>query len=171
MLFHPFPCISSKNQAKKKNLETKGVDEKGMKRIIITSWKLYTGVVSIPSFPGDQSTSIETLGITRSCERSRFLVWSSSTWTSLEPGAPLQYRSLISDVTSKPRPRAWIELPRVAERESEVGFSINLMLWGWTIATAIVKGAVFWECYREEKVGPRCHSVVLFLLFSNSQQR
>jgi len=137
-----------------------------MKRIIITSWKLYTGVVSIPSFPGDQSTSIETLGITRSCERSRFLVWSSSTWTSLEPGAPLQYRSLISDVTSKPRPRAWIELPRVAERESEVGFSIN---WRTiAIAIAIVKGAVFFGkwCYREEKVGPRCRWRASTLLFS-----
>lgn len=60
---------------------------------------------------------------------------SSSMWISLDPGAPLQYNSLISDVTSKPRPRAWIELLRVVVKASRpeqklpppppVGFSIE----------------------------------------------
>jgi len=44
----------------------------------------------------------------------------------------LQYRRRKSDVTSKPRPRAWIELQRVEVRESEgdgVGFSIEMCGW------------------------------------------
>lgn len=51
------------------------------------------------------------------CKRStRF---SSSRWTKRDPGAPLQYKSLISEVTSNPLPRAWIELLRVVIKASE----------------------------------------------------
>lgn len=68
------------------------------------------------------------------CKRStRF---SSSRWTKRDPGAPLQYKSLISEVTSNPLPRAWIELLRVVIKASEaklfLGFesSIQRLLIG-----------------------------------------
>lgn len=86
----------------------------------ITSWKLHTPVLSIPLSPGEQSMSTETSGITMSSETTRSLLCSSSSWTSLDPGVPLQYRRRISEVTSKPRPRAWIELRRVIVKESEL---------------------------------------------------
>lgn len=74
----------------------------------------------MPLFPMEHSMSTGTFGTTTPSLRTRSLVWSSSRWTSLDPGAPLQYRSLISEVTSKPRPRAWIELQRVVDKASEL---------------------------------------------------
>lgn len=86
----------------------------------MTSWKLQTGTLSMVLFPGEQSISAGTFGTTTPSETARSLAPLSSRFTSLDPGAPLQYRSLISEVTSKPRPRAWIELDRVVVKASEL---------------------------------------------------
>lgn len=71
--------------------------------------------------PTEHSMSAVTFGIktlTPSGTK-RSTRFASSRWTKREPGAPLQYRSLISEVTSNPLPRAWIELLRVVIKASE----------------------------------------------------
>lgn len=70
--------------------------------------------------PGEHTISAGTFGTTSPSETARSLAPLSSRFTSLDPGAPLQYRSLISEVTSKPRPRAWIVLERVVVKASEL---------------------------------------------------
>lgn len=99
-----------------------------------TSWKEQTGILSKLLFSWEHSMSKERPGSTSPWEISRSLACSSSIWTNLDPVAPLQYKSLISDVTSKPRPKAWIELQRVVVKASElklIFFSINEKYLFW----------------------------------------
>lgn len=70
--------------------------------------------------PREHSISAGTPGRRSPSDNSRSLFCPSSIRTSLDPGAPLQYRSRTSDVTSKPRPKAWIALRSVEVKASEL---------------------------------------------------